>query len=264
LISYKIWNNFLSSLSIFLLTLLLGCASLAPFPPSKPFSQQESYRLISNLQDQEEKVSSFQGIGTLMLKKGEEEIEANLFAVGSNPYKIRLEITHPWGKPLLYIVADEKSISVLSLTDKKFFRGPPHSLDIKQFFLYGLDLDLAWKIFSGSVPILSATGGTVSLKPHEISLYNKQDEIIEAISFSSKTLLPRSVYFPKKGFSILFSEFEEGDLGPHPLKIRVLKESEDQLVVIRYKSFTLNKPIPEKIFQLNPPPSFEIVNLNNS
>jgi len=234
-----------------LLTLVLGCASLAPFPPVKPFSQKESDRLISNLQDQEEKVSSFQGIGKLMLKKGEEEIEANLFAIGSNPYKIRLEITHPWGRPLLYIV-------------EKFFRGPPHSLDMKRFFLYGLDLDLAWKIFSGSVPILSASGGTVSLKPHEISLYNKQGEIIETISFSSKTLLPRSIYFPMKGLSILFSEFEEGDLGPHPLKVKVLKENEDQLVVIRYKSFTVNKPVPEEIFQLNPPPSFEIINLNNS
>ena len=264
MILYKTWNNFLSYLFIFLLTLVLGCASLEPFPPVKPFSQKESDRLISNLKDQEEKVSTFQGIGKLNLKKGEEEIEANLFAIGSNPYKIRLEITHPWGRPLLYIVADEKSISVLSLTDKKFFRGPPHSLDIKQFFLYGLDLDLAWKIFSGSVPILSASGGTVSLKPHEISLYNKQGEIIETISFSSKTLLPRSIYFPMKGLSILFSEFEEGDLGPHPLKIKVLKESEDQLVVIRYKSFTLNKPIPEEIFQLNPSPNFEIVNLNNS
>jgi len=262
----SLWLNYylLSSLFIFLLAFLFGCASLAPFPPAKPFSQQESDRIISNLQDQEEKVSSFQGIGKLMLKKGEEEIEANLFAVGSNPYKIRLEITHPWGRPLLYIVTDEKSISVLSLTDKKFFRGPPHSLDIKQFFLYGLDMDLAWKIFSGSVPILSASGGTVSLKPHEISLYNKQGEIVETISFSSKTLLPQSIYLPKKGFSILLSEFEEGDLGPHPLKIKVLKENEDQLVVIRYKSFTLNKPVPEEIFQLNPPPSFEIVNLNNS
>jgi len=264
LILYKIWNNFLSSLSIFLLTLVLGCASLAPFPPAKSFSQQESDRLISNLQDQEKKVSSFQGVGTLMVQKGEEEIEANLFAIGRNPYKIRLEITHPWGRPLLYIVADEKSISILSLTDKKFFRGPPHSFDMKQFFLYGLDLDLAWKIFSGSVPILSASGGTVSLKPHEISLYNKQGEIIETISFSSKTLLPRSIYFPKKGLSILLSEFDEGYLGPHPLQIKVLKESEDQLVVIRYKSFRLNKPVPEEIFQLNPPPGFEIVNLNNS
>jgi len=60
------------------------------------------------------------------------------------------------------------------------------------------------------------------------------------------------------------SEFDQGDLGLHPLKIKVLKENEDQLVVIRYKSLKLNKAVPEEIFQLNPPPSFEIVNLNNS
>jgi len=264
LISYKIWNNFLSSLSIFLLALVLGCAHLVSFPPAEPFSQQESDRLISNLRDQEEKISSFQGFGTLMFKKGEEEIEANLFAIGSNPYKIRLEITHTWGRPLLHIVGDERNVSVLSLTDKKFFRGTPHSLDIKQFFLCGLGMDLIWKIFSGSVPILSASGGAVSLKPHEISLYNKQGEVEEIVSFSPRTLLPRSIYFPKKGFSILFSEFEEGDLGPHPLKIKVLKEDEDHLAVIRYKSLTLNKPVPEEIFQLNPPTNFEIINLNNS
>ena len=264
MILYKIWNNILSYLTIFPLILLLGCAHLVSFPSAKPFSQKESDRLISNLQDQEGKITSFQGIGKLMLKNGEEEIETNLFAVGSNPYKIRLEITHPWGKPLLYIVANEKSISVLSLTDKKFFKGPPHSFNMKQFFLYGLDLDLVWKIFSGSVPILSKYGGTMSLKPHEISLYNKQGEVMEAISFSSKTLLPRSIYFPKKGFTIILSEFDQGDLGLHPLKIKVLKENEDQLVVIRYKSLTLNKAVPEEIFQLNPPPSFEIVNLNDS
>ncbi len=262
----SLWLNYylLSSLSIFLFTLVLGCASLGPLPPAKPFSQQESDRIISNLQDQGKKVSTFQGIGTLLLKKGEEEIQANLFAVGSNPYKIRLEITHPWGKPLFYIVADEKSISVLSLRDKKYFRGPPHSFDMKELFLYGLDADLTWKIFSGSVPIVSESSGTVSLKPHEISLYNKQGEIIETISFSSKTLLPRSIYFPKKGLSILYSEFKEGYFGPHPLKIKVLKESVDQLAVIRYKSFMPNKPVPEEIFQLNPPPGFEVVNLIDS
>ena len=264
MILYKTWNNILSCLTIFLLTLLLGCASLTPFPPAKPFSQQESDRLISNLQDQEEKISSFQGIGKLMLKKGEEEIEANLFAIGSNPYKIRLEITHPWGRPLLYIVADEKNVSALSLTEKKFFRGPPNSFNIKQFFPCSLDIDLAWTIFSGSVPILSTAGRAVSLKPYEISLYNKQGEVIKTISFSSRNLLPRSIYFPKKGFTIVLSEFEQGDLGLHPLKIKVLKENEDQLVVIRYKSLKLNKAVPEEIFQLNPPPDFEIVNLNDS
>jgi len=260
----KKWSIFLSYLFVFLFTLVSGCASLAPFPPAKPFSQKESDRIISKLIDQEKKVLSFQGLGKVMIKKGEEEIEANLFTVGSNPYKIRLEITHSWGRPLIHIVADEKNISVLSLTEKKFFRGPPHSFNREQFFLYGLDLDLVWKIFSGSVPILSSSVRMMSLRPHEISLYNKQDEIVETICFSSKTLLPQSIHFPKKELSILLSEFDEGSLDPHPLKIKILKQREDQLVVIRYKKLTFNNLVPEEIFHLNPPPSFEIVNLNNS
>jgi len=261
--AYKILNNLVSSLSIFLLTLVLGCASLSTFPPAKPFSQQESNRIISNLQDQEKKVLSFQGIGKLLLKKGEEEIETNLFTIGRRPFKIRLEITHPWGKPLLYIVADKKNVSILSFTERKFFWGPPNSFNIKKFFPCGLEMDLVWTIFSGSVPILSTTGRVVSLKPYEISLYNKQGEVAKTISFSSSDLLPRSIYFPKKRFTIIFSEFEQRDLGLQPLNIKVVKENEDKLVVIQYKSLKLNKAVPEEIFQLNPLPGFEIVNLYN-
>jgi hypothetical protein len=261
---YKIWNTVLSCLSIFLFTLFFGCASLAPFPPGKPFSQQDTVRLISNLQDQEGKTLSFQGIGKLNLKKGEEAMEANFLAVGTHPSKIRLEITHPWGRPLLHMVADKTDVSILSLTDKKFFKGPLNASGIKHFFLDGIDLDLALTIFSASIPMLPAPGGAVSLNPLEISLYNKEGELVEKINFYSGTLLPKSIYLPNKGLTIIFSEFKQGDVGPHPLKIEVLSENKDQLVMIQYKSLTFNKPVPKEIFQLNPPPNFEIINLNNS
>ena len=260
---HKTWGTILSCLSFFLVTLFFGCAPLTPFPPAKPFSQQESDRLISKLQDQEKKVSSFQGIGKLLLKKGEEEIESNLFTIGKRPYKLRIEITHPWGKPLLYIVADQKNVSVLSLTEGKLFRGPPDSFNIKQFFPCGLNMDLAWTIFSGSIPALSSTGKVMSLKPYEISLFDKQGEVTKTIRFSSRNLLPRSTYFAKKGFTILFSEFQQKDSGFYPFNIKVSKEKEDQLVVIQYKSLQLNMAVPEEIFQLHPPPGFEIVNLYN-
>lgn len=263
MILYQLWKNFLSSLTIFLIILLFGCAPLISFPPAKPFSQQESDRLISNLHDQEKKVSSFQGIGKLLLKRGEEEIEANLFTIGKRPYKVRLEIAHPWGKPLLYVVADEKNVSALSFAERKLFRGPSGSFNIQQFFPCGFDMDLAWTIFTGSVPILSTAERVMSLKPYEISLYDKQGEVTKTIRFSSRDLLPRSIYFPKKGFTIFFSEFEKKDAGFYPLSIKVLKEKEDQLVVIRYKSLQLNKAVPEEIFQLHSPPGFEIVNLYN-
>jgi hypothetical protein len=265
LIVYYIRNNPLSCLSILFLTLLFGCASIAPFPPGKPFSPQDTAGLISNLRSKEGKILTFQGIGTLNLKQGKETIETCFFTVGSNHSKIRLEITHPWGKPLLHMVADKSEVSVLSLTDKKFFQGPPHAIDIRQFFLGGMDLDLVWKIFSASLPLLPAPGGSVSLNPLEISLLDGQGEMVERIHFSSRSLLPRSIYLPKRGLTIMVSEFKHGDVvGSHPLRIKVLRENKNQVIIIRYRNLIFNKPVPQEIFQLNPPPNFEIIHLNNS
>jgi len=259
--AYKILNNFLSYLAISVLTLLLGCAHLVPFPPTKPFSPEETARLISHLREQGEKINSFQVVGRLRFIDREEETEANLFAVGCRPFKVRLELTHPWGKPLLHILVDERDISVLSLIDNKFFKGPSSLLNTEQFFFFGLDLDSAWKILSGRVPIIPHCRA-VSLKPGEISLYNRQGEVVEIISFTSKAFLPRSVYFPKKEINIILSEFKEGALGPHHSRIRVVKGDGNQLIEIRYKNLKLNKLIPEEIFRLNPPPDFEIIRLN--
>ena len=259
---YKRWNSLLSYLTISIVSLLLGCAHLAPIPSAKPFSEEEITHLISHLNEQEEKIVSFQGIGRLRLTQGEEDSESNLFALGCKPFRVRLEISHPWGKPLFHIVVDERDISVLSLTDNKFFRGPSNPSNTNRFFLCGLDLDSAWKIFSGRVPILSAAGRAVSLKPNEITLYDNRGEVVEVISFFPGPLLPRSAYFPEKGITIMLSEFKEGDLGPYPLKIKIVKGDEDQVVEIKYKNLQVNKPIPEAVFRLNPPPDFEIIELN--
>ena len=261
MIPYRRWDNLLSYLTIFVVSLLLGCAHLVPFPSAKPFSQEEIAHLVSHLSEQEEKIVSFQGVGRLRFKEGEEDSESNLFAIGRKPFKARLEITHPWGKPLFHIVVDERNISILSLTDKKFFRGTSGPLNANRFFLFELDPDSAWKILSGRVPIL-AYWRVMSLKPNEIILYNRQGEVVEIISFYPGPLLPRSVSFPKKLITLIFSEFKEGDSGLHPSRIKIVKGDEDKLIEIRYKSLQLNKPVPEEIFRLNPPPGFEIINLN--
>lgn len=262
MIPYRRWNNLLSYLTIFVLTLLLGCAPLLPFPSARPFSEKETVQLISRLRGQGEKIWSFQGVGRLRFKERRGDSESNLFAVGRRPFKVRLEINHPWGKPISHIVVDEKDISVLSLIDKKFFMGPTSRLNTERFFLFGIDLDSAWKILSGRVPILPHYSAS-SLKPNQITLYNHQGEVVEIISFSPGALLPRSAYFPKKRITIKLSEFKDGDLGPYPLRIKIVKGHKDRLIEIRYKRLRLNKPVPEEVFQLSPPPGFEIIKLDN-
>lgn len=257
---YKGWGNFVSYLTIFLLTLLSGCARLLPLPPTTLFSQRETDQLISRLIEQGDKIWSFQGVGRLRVKDGAEESESSLFAVGRRPFKVRLEITHPWGKPLLHIVFNEKNISILSLVNDKSFLDPSGPLSTDKFSLGGLDPDSAWKVLAGRVPILPHAR-LASLQPNEITLYGGQGEVVEIISFSPRSLLPRSVYFPGKRITIMLSKFKEGDGGSYPLRIKIVKGSEDQIAEIRYKDLQANKPVPEEVFQLNAPPGFEIIRL---
>jgi hypothetical protein len=110
---------------------------------------------------------------------------------------------------------------------------------------------------------LSAADRAVSLNPNEITLFNSQGEVVEIISFVSGSLQPKSVYFQKKGITIILSEFKEEGLGLYPLRIKIVRKDEDQLTEIRYKNFKFNKPVPEEIFLLNPPLGFEIINLSS-
>jgi len=256
------WSLLSSCLVVSCLAVIWGCATLVPAPSGEPFSQNDIAGLISLLREQGEEIVSFQGLGDLSFKEGAEEIEAKLLAIGARPFKMRLELTHPWGKPLFHIVADKRHVSVLSLADKKFFRGPPEALEVKYFFMFEADIDSAWKMLSGRVPIRPHVRA-VSLRPYEITLYDSQDQIVEVISFSPGSLLVRSVSFPKKNLCIMLSEFSKTDTGFYPLGITIVKGQEDQLLEIRYKTFSMNKAIPDEVFHLNPPPNFEIIDLKD-
>ncbi len=181
----------------------------------------------------------------------------NLLAVGKRPSSVRLEVTHTWGKPLFYIVADNQNTSVLSFVDHTFYSGPSSHLDTKQFFLFKLDLDAAWVILSGRIPILPHRK-VESLRPNEITLFNGQGQAVETITFRSGLSLPASIHLPGQGFTVVLSQSKEGTPEPYPSKISVAQGDERHLE-IRYKSLQINRPVPDEIFHLNPPPDVEII-----
>ena len=248
-------------LSIVVLILLLGCAPLVPSPPTAPFSETETAQLISNLRAEGKRISSFHGVGRLRYKDRGEETELNLFAAGRRPFKVRLEISHPWGRPIFYIVLDGDNTSVLSLADHKLFKGQSDCLPMDVFFLLRLDLDSIWQILSGNVPVLPHSKAA-SLKPYKVTLYNGEGKVTQIISFFPRSLLPRSVFFPYEGITIILSDFKQDDFGLRPLKIEIARKDTNQSVEMRYKDLTRNKPIPEEVFSLDPPPGFEVIDLN--
>ena len=232
-----------------------------PSPPYAPFTQTETAQLISNLRAEGRRISSFHGAGRLRYRDREKESELNLLAAGGRPFKVRLEVSHPWGRPLFFVVLDGDNTSVLSLVDHKFFKGQSNRLPMDLFFLLRLDLDSIWQILSGNVPVLPHSKAA-SLKPYEVTLYNGEGEVTQIISFFPRSLLPRSVFFPYEGITIMLSDFKQDDFGPRPLKIEIARKDKNQSVEIRYRNLTRNKPIPEEVFSLDPPPGFEVIELN--
>ncbi len=254
-------NGSISYLILFVLTFLIGCAPLVPYPPTPPFSQEEAARLIARLKTQGDEVTSFQGIGKLRFKDGEQESEANLLAVGSRPLRVRLEISHPWGRPLFFVVADNKHTQAVSFVEKKVFRGEWSRLPVRPFSVLALDPDSLWMVLSGCVPILPHARAA-SVKQHEIRLFDADEEIREIIAFFPDSRLPRSVHFPEKGITLVLSDYERSDWGLKPSGIVIMSEGHNQSAEIRYKQLRINKSVPEEIFRLAPPPGFEIVDLN--
>ena len=254
-------NGSISYLILFVLTFLIGCAPLVPYPPTPPFSQEEAARLIARLKTQGDEVTSFQGIGKLRFKDGEQESEANLLAVGSRPLRVRLEISHPWGRPLFFVVADNKHTQAVSFVEKKVFRGEWSRLPVRPFSVLALDPDSLWMVLSGGVPILPHARAA-SVKQHEIRLFDADEGIREIIAFFPDSRLPRSVHFPDKGITLVLSDYERSGWGLKPSAIVIMSEGHNQSAEIRYKQLRINKSVPEEIFRLAPPPGFEIVDLN--
>ena len=82
-----------------------GCAAIAPSLIQKPFSDTQVETIVSRIQEQDKKVSSFYRVGRVLAKKGLWEQEARVLIAGTKaPFRIKVELTHPWGQPIAHIL----------------------------------------------------------------------------------------------------------------------------------------------------------------
>ncbi len=253
-------RRFHALLSISALVLFPACARIEPLPPGQPFTREKTAELISGLRKKARILTDFQGLGKLTLIRTLSETEENLFAVGASPLRMRLEISHPWGKPLFHIVADEKNLSVLSLLEKRLILVSPEPGAARPPVLFQLGLDSAWKILSGLAPVLHHKKA-VSFKPNEIEIYNAKGKKIQRICFHGNPPVPRSVYFPGKHIVLTFSDYKRFPQGLFSRNITVKDRLNKRTLNIRYKDLKLNRAVPEEVFRIHIPEGFKVVRM---
>jgi hypothetical protein len=240
-----------SLLTCFLFLCLSNCATL-----SRPLGDRDKEVILSRIQAQEGKVFSFYTSGGLSLQDRDWESESHVLIVGNrNPFKIKIEVTHPWGRPMVHILIEERNLQVLSFIEKKLYLGAFTPETLSKFLPGELNAHLVWAVLRG-YPHLLSYHRTISMKPNQIRLLDEKRKVIEIIDLYSESKLPRMVFFPEKNMGLGFSDYQEIDGIYYARKVKVEDMGGKSNLMLRSRKMVFNKTIPQEVFHLEKPPSF--------
>ena len=240
--------------------LSIGCAAVYRPVSKGPSLPYDAADLISRMVDQEDRVSSFYASGTVLIKGWAWQSEADLLIAGTrDPLKIKIEVTHPWGKPILHILIDDKKLEVLSFDEKRIYLGNLTAESLSRFLpMEFCDHNLIWSVLRG-YPHIAGYDRITSSGMYRINLMNQEGMDIEIIDLYAEDLLPKRVLFPEGSLDISFSGFKENDGIYYAAEVMVNNIKGGKDLVLKRKKMVFNKPIPDQIFILEKPTTFDIV-----
>lgn len=242
--------------ALLLLILIPNCTTVYKGSIQEPLSDQTANGIIAAIQEQEDKVFSFYAHGRLSAGAWYGQSEANFLAVGiKKPFKMKIEITQAWGRPILHILLDQKRLEVLSFKDKTLYLAPFTPESLSRFFPGDVEPEFVWGTLRG-YPTLVKHDRVRSLRRDQITLFHK-GEGVEVIDLHPESHLPRSVRFPGKQMTFSFSDFQENEGIRYAREVGLSREGEKRKLTLQDVTIVFNEPIPEQIFIQNKPPAFE-------
>jgi hypothetical protein len=248
--------TFLSLLLIFVS--LQSCAPVAvkhPYYP--PLTDQEIADILLALKDQEAAVHSFFSSGRMTFQGDDSEFEASVLIVGTrNPLKIKIEITHFWGRPLFHIIIKEDRIHILSFPEKRYYVGNIGESVTSNLLPVRLDTNQLWAIGRG-FPTLCKYNRVVSSSVDQISLLNGKGIPVQLIDFYPESNLPLQTLLSEQGLQVSFSNFENDNNIQFAQETLLFDQKTEAVLKINIKQMVINKAIDESIFDLTIPSGFK-------
>ena len=237
------------------------CAPVFVQPRPPPFGHQKIEHLVSSFEEQERRVQAFFSSGTLTVEDYYSEFDADILIVATrDPLKIRIEVTHPWGVPIVHILIQETRLHILSFPEKRYYIGHLGDSDpALNFFPLHLDPDQLWGLVKG-YPILGEYYRVESQQGNQITLLNRELESVQIIDLYPQSNLPSLMSYPEQDIEVSFSDFKN-DEGIYYARNIIFNDSNAwTTLALNMKNMVFNKPIPDEVFDLKIPPYFETEN----
>lgn len=259
--------NFLikNLIGAFILAIFQGCVPISFRPSAPPIGPKELADIVSVFQEQDSRVHSFISYGGVTLKALFYEFQAGiLIAATRDPLKIKIEVTHPWGGPLLYVLIQGTRLDMLSFPEKRYYMGHlGKSSPLSDIFPVRLGPHQIWALLRG-YPALESFDRAVSLKGDQISLLNSKGEGMEIIDLYPDSNLPRMTLYPEQDIRVTFSDFENDDGIYYARKIGLYDPKARATLELASKTVIFNKAIPDSVFDMAIPSDFAVFPMNES
>jgi hypothetical protein len=239
------------------LILLVTVSGCAPVFFKKPLSDEELRNVVRLLKSQEEKVNAFFTSGHLTVKDWYWDQEADVLTAGTRtPLRLRIEITHAWGQPILHLLIIGRTFKALSYGERKLYMGDLAPGALSRFFPADLDGDLIWEVLRG-FPKLPEDGRVESRIPEAVSLLDRNGNERAIVELDAQSMLPRRSSFPERKVAVGYGDFQQEDGILYAREVRVTQLEGTRALTLKYEKMVFNKAIPDEIFRMQIPPGFE-------
>ncbi len=250
----------------------LGLQCCSPLTIKTPAPALDSIRvqtILSDFEGQERAAKSLFFSGTLTLLNGDSENSAQILVIAepaapvppqTEPAyahgRIKIEITHPWGKPLLHLYLEGERLFIIDFTEKQFLKGSLRSRYLASRIPIPFNQAVWWS-FVRCFPVVLDFDKAVSTTGGRITLLDSKGDDIQTFALYSAEPLPRRTFFLKQNVEMDFSDFED-DQGVLYARRVTLHQPEHEIVLsIKIDRMTINRPIPKAVFEMIPPRGFK-------
>jgi hypothetical protein len=226
-----------------------------------PLTGEEILHHLTLVKEQERAVFSFLGSGTVRITTARNDSSVDAFmAATRNPFRIKVELTHPWGRPVAHILFGPTTVRILSFSENRLYLGDPGEFHSLALLPVSLDLNALWSLLRG-YPALRDHVEPRSYREKQITLVNGEHGVIQVIDFD-ETLKPRASTLPPEGIAFHYSEFRHVGEITYAAKTRVAEIGSENALAIRVNQMVFNRQITESIFSLHVPEGFELHTLD--
>ena len=242
------------------LLVLIGFVTLAGCAPvliRKPLSEPELGKVLSLLKAQEEAANTFFTTGQMVVKDWYWDQDANTLMAGTRvPLRLKVEITHAWGQPILHLLVVGRTFKALSFGERKLYMGDLTPGALSKFFPADLDAELIWDVVRG-FPKLQSGGRVESTKADQVNVLNRHGDAVAILELDPESGLPRRLSFPERKVGIRYADFQQegGILYAKEVRVKQLEGARD--LTLTSGKMIFNKPVPDEIFRMEIPPGFE-------